>query len=399
MQKKRIWIITELFPPEETSTSYILGEIANVLADKYQVNVICGPEVYDHNKKRDTENSFILKEGISVDRVDGIVEDKHNKLSRVKKFLLMSKRLYKIAKQNIKEGDKVLMATNPFPLIIPMGKLRKKRRFELFVLVHDVFPEPLEFRMKLPSYIYSTLYRLFGEAYSCADMLISLGRDMTELLRKKTKDYNPLLKIEQIENWGDIESISCQKRHPDLPEDKLVIQYAGNIGEAQGVQEFINHIHAVNNNNVIFSIWGTGSEENKLKEYVWNNHLCGFIQFNGPYFRSQQCDVLNRCDIALVSLRNKICGLGVPSKSYNILAAGKPILFVGPLNSEICLMIRENEIGYCFDEFDYSGIEGFISSLSPNRIKEFQEKGIKARKLAETKYAKEIILNRFKELV
>jgi glycosyltransferase involved in cell wall biosynthesis len=62
-------------------------------------------------------------------------------------------------------------------------------------------------------------------------------------------------------------------------------------------------------------------------------------------------------------------------------------------------MIQENDIGYCFDEFDYDGIEQFISSLSSDNIMDFQTKGIKARKLAEKKYSKEIILNRFKELI
>ena len=38
--KQRLWIITELFPPDETSTSYILGEIANTMAKKYCVGVI-----------------------------------------------------------------------------------------------------------------------------------------------------------------------------------------------------------------------------------------------------------------------------------------------------------------------------------------------------------------------
>lgn len=399
MQKKRLWIITELFPPEETSTSYIFGEIANVLADKYQVNVICGPEVYDINKKRDTENPFILKEGIGVYRVEGIAEDKQNKFSRVKKFLLMSERLYRFAKHHIKEGDKVLMATNPFPLIIPIGRLRRNREFELNVLVHDVFPEPLEFRMNLPSLVYKFLFRLFGKAYASADLLISLGRDMTELLRSKTAAYNPSLRIEQIENWGDVETIMRQDRSPYIPADKIVIQYAGNIGEAQGVQEFINHVNAIRNNHLLFSIWGTGSEENKIKDYVDKNNLNEYVEFNGPYFRSQQSNVLNRCDMALVSLRNKILGIGVPSKTYNILAAGKPILFVGPLKSEIALMIQENSIGYCFDEFDYDGIEQFISSLSSDNIMDFQTKGIKARKLVEKKYSKEIILNRFKELI
>lgn len=47
MSKKILWIVTELFPPDETSTAYILGEIANTMASKYQVKVICGPEIYD----------------------------------------------------------------------------------------------------------------------------------------------------------------------------------------------------------------------------------------------------------------------------------------------------------------------------------------------------------------
>ena len=29
---KTLWIISELFPPDETSTAFILGEIANVMA-------------------------------------------------------------------------------------------------------------------------------------------------------------------------------------------------------------------------------------------------------------------------------------------------------------------------------------------------------------------------------
>lgn len=399
MAKQILWLITELFPPEETSTAYIFGEIANALVDKYSVKVICGPEIYDKNKKINKESTFVLDQSIEVFRVDGIAENKRSVVSRVKKFLLMSERLYRLAKQNIKEGDKVLMATNPFPLIIPIGRLRRNREFELNVLVHDVFPEPLEFRMNLPSPVYKFLYRLFGKAYASADLLISLGRDMTELLRSKTTAYNPSLRIEQIENWGDVESIKRQDRSPSIPADKLVIQYAGNIGEAQGVQEFINHVNAIRNNHLLFSIWGTGSEENKIKDYVDKNNLNEYVEFNGPYFRSQQSNVLNRCDMALVSLRNKILGIGVPSKTYNILAAGKPILFVGPLKSEIAQMIQENDIGYCFDEFDYDGIEQFISSLSSDNIMDFQTKGIKARKLVEKKYSKEIILNRFKELI
>ncbi len=58
--KKILWIVTELFPPDETSTSYILGEIANAMTLKYKVKIICGPEIYDKRKKIDADNKFKL---------------------------------------------------------------------------------------------------------------------------------------------------------------------------------------------------------------------------------------------------------------------------------------------------------------------------------------------------
>ena len=39
------------------------------------------------------------------------------------------------------------------------------------------------------------------------DKIISLGREMTDVLREKTMLYNPNLEIIQIENLGDINSI------------------------------------------------------------------------------------------------------------------------------------------------------------------------------------------------
>lgn len=399
MRKNNLWIVSELFPPEETSTAYIMGEIANKLSTKYQVKVICGPEIYDINKQIDHKNKFKLNDSIKIFRVPGIYENKKNTISRVKKFLVMSYRLYMLAEKLIEKSDVVLTVTNPFPLIIPLSRLKKKRGFVLKLLVHDIFPEPLKFRMKLPTFVYNMLYKMFCKAYAATDLLISLGCDMTELLRKKTIDYNPNLPIVQIENWGDIVNIYSKARPKDLPQDKIVIQYAGNIGEAQGVQQFVEHIANVNTDNILFSIWGTGMAEGKIKDKVNSEHLGNKVIFNGPYFRSQQVDVLNSCDIALVSLRNIICGLGVPSKSYNILAAGKPILFIGPQNSEIAMMIKKYQIGFSFDEFDKEGIRTFLNSLDVTAIQKLMAMGTRARVLAEEKYSKDSILNKFNEFV
>lgn len=399
MNKQTLWIITELFPPEETSTAYIFGEIANALSDKYDVKVICGPEVYDKNKRINVNNTFKLRPDIEVFHVEGIDENKKSIVSRIKKFLVISMRLYKVAKNKIQSNDKVLMATNPFPLIIPIANLKRKRGFCLEMLVHDIFPEPLSFRMHIPMFIYNILYIMFGKAYATCDMLLSLGRDMTEMLKQKTYKYNSNLRIVQVENWGDVVNIVPTTRPVSLPPNKIIIQYAGNIGDAQGIQQFVDRLAESKTRNVMFTIWGTGAAEDKLKQKVKDLQMNDKVQFNGPYFRCQQTKVLNECDIALVSLKNIIRGIGVPSKSYNILATGKPILFIGPLDSEIALMVKENNIGYCFDEYDHKGINSFLSSLDVSMISTLAEMGKRARKLVEDKYSKETILKKFRELV
>lgn len=370
--KQTLWIVTELFPPDETSTSYILGEIANAMTKKYDVRVICGPEIYDKRKKIDAENKFVLDASIEVLRAQGADLDKNTTKGKALSFLLMSKRLYGLAKANIKKEDKVLMVTNPAPLILLMSRLKKKRGFEWHILVHDVFPENTKpAGLKLPCY--GRVKHLFDKAYSNADQLIALGRDMASVLAEKVSGAKNKPQIAIIENWADVDGITPQQ----MPDGNIKLEYAGNIGRVQGLERVIEHLP----DDVELHLYGTGSMEDMLKEM---NHPRVF--FHGPYFRSQQNEVLAACHVALVTLQDGMFGLGVPSKTYNILASGRPILFFGPRGSEIDLLVRENKIGFC----------GWPNSWNIDEIKKF---GRNARLLAEQKYSKEAILEKFVEAI
>ena len=94
---KRLWIVTELFPPDETSTSFIMGEIANACTAEYEVHVICGPEVYDPRKKLDVEHPFLLDQNIRVTRVQGIGIDKNSAMGKARAFAAMSRRLFRLS--------------------------------------------------------------------------------------------------------------------------------------------------------------------------------------------------------------------------------------------------------------------------------------------------------------
>ena len=367
---KRLWIVTELFPPDETSTSYILGEMANAAAREYDVRVICGPEIYDTRKKIDTEHPFQLDGSIKMFRAQGLGIDKNTTIGKARSFIAMSRRLYKQTKENIKDGDKVLLVTNPAPLVLLMSHLRKRRKFELNILVHDVFPEnTIPAGLHIPSAMYKMVKYLFDRGYSHADKLLALGRDMAEVLREKVarQAHQPIVEI--VENWGNVEDI---KPLP-FPEGAIKLEYAGNIGRVQGLEKLIEEIP----DEIEMHFYGTGAMEQTLKEKGKKN-----VFFHGAYFRSQQQEVLGACHVSIVTLSDGMYGLGVPSKTYNIMAAGRPIIYFGPEKGEIALMIKENNIGY-------------IGWPEKWDLEELKEMGLRARTLAEKEYSKEKILKKF----
>lgn len=368
---QKLWIVTELFPPDETSTSYIMGEIANAMARKYEVGVICGPEIYDKRKKTDLNNKFKLHNNIDIYRTEGTDLDKNTLKGKALSFLLMSSRIISLVKQHVHHSDKVLMVTNPAPMIPLMVRLKRKVGFELNILVHDVFPENTRpAGLKLP--LYSILKSIFDKAYGKADQLIVIGRDMANVLEHKIRNSlngKNCPKITIIENWADINNIKPQP----FPDGKIILEYAGNIGRVQGLDKVMDRLPE----DVEFHLYGTGAMEKILKSRKQKN-----VFFHGAYFRSQQNEILAACNISLVTLQDGMYGLGVPSKTYNIMASGRPILFLGPKDSEVDLLVRENGIGYC--------------EWPENWNKEIlMEMGRKARRLAETEYSENKILEKF----
>lgn len=366
--KQRLWIISELFPPEETSTAYIMGEIANALSAKYQVGVICGPEVYD--KSRKTTNGDYQQGNYQIYRADVKTYNKNSVSGKAKSFLATSLSLYCLAKKYIKAGDKVLMVTNPAPLVVLMSRLRKKRQFELNILVHDVFPENTKAAgLTLP--FYGVIKSRFDRAYANADYLIAIGRDMKEVLANKTAGKVP---IRIIENWGDFDGISTV----EMPKsDKIILQYAGNIGRVQGLEKIVDELPK----DIDLHFYGSGALEQSLKD----KHIPN-VYFHGPYSRNEQTEILGSSNICLVTLNDYMYGLGTPSKTYNILAAGRPILFFGPENSEIALLIKEHNIGYCGwpERWDFD---------------ELKNMGKKAREIGVRFYTKQAILKKFIEAI
>lgn len=392
--KKSLWIISELFFPNQTSTAFILTHIANALSLKYNINVITATPIVNCTSLN--ENS--LSETIQVNRVKAFKDTNSSSLNKVIKLIIITFRLLFKSLKEIKKSEKIFFVTNPAPFVLFIPFIKWIKKAEVILLVHDVFPEnTIPAGILKEGIVYKFFKILFNLSYSSADTLIVLGEDMKEIVSNKIKhNRKNKVRIEVIQNWYEpnIQPLTNLKQNK-----KIVLQYAGNIGRVQGLVEFVSAIIKANNSNLMFDIWGEGAVEDTLKLIVNKKNFSEKIFFNGSYKRSQQNEILSRANMSIVTLAEGMYGLGVPSKTYNILAAGKPILFIGDERSEVAHMIKKYDIGYVFSNAYDGKLEEFLKYLNEGTIEELKIKGDKARKVAVANYSFDVIMDKFIKVV
>ncbi len=138
---KTLWLISELFYPNESATAYILTEMAKAFSAEYDVKVICADTNYEHDDSRVSTDDNKTLPGIEITRVSVPELDKNNITKRLLRFITVSRQLYKAADKMVQHGDVVFAVTNPALILTYMSRLKKQKNIEYFLLVHDVFPE------------------------------------------------------------------------------------------------------------------------------------------------------------------------------------------------------------------------------------------------------------------
>jgi len=384
MARRTLWMVTELFYPSESATAYILTRMAQRFARDFDVKVICADADYEGDAAR-VEAGHDLP-GMEIIRVPVPALDKNSLVKRLLRFVSVSRALYGRARKEVRDGDLVFAVTNPAFLVLKLEKLRRQRNIRYTLLVHDVFPENALASGVLPGIkpLYSFLKKRFDRAYATADKILALGEDMKEVVASKTGQNDNIF---VLPNWGAGDIVPAER-----PADgKLVLQYAGNIGRVQGIEPLLELIVRLHNPALVFDFWGSGALVPYVKQFV-KEHGLQNVQVRGSYGRAQQNAVLNDCDLALIPLAKGMKGLGVPSKTYSVLAAGKPILYIGDKGSEIYNLVQAQDNGYAFDWESTVELEAFLNALTPDALADLAERGKRSRALYEQSYTEDSIL-------
>jgi colanic acid biosynthesis glycosyl transferase WcaI len=399
VNRQTLWVITELYYPEETSTGYYLTRIAEGLTDDFDVKVLCGQPNYS---ARGTKAPKIeTHKGVEIFRANGTTFDKNVILFRLVNMLTLGFSVFFKALNNFRKSDKILVVTTPpnLPFITAFAALIKGASYVL--LIHDNYPEILiaADKARENSFFVNALNYFNCWLYKYSSKIVVCGRDMFKLVLRKTEGLD--IPIETIQNWAELENVEPLPRNENellkelRIEDKLVFLYAGNMGYPNDIESIIECADKLKNDErFCFVFLGAGVKRKWLEREVEEKSLKN-VKLLDPRPRSQQNVFLNACDVGIVTLVKKMWGVSMPSRTYNILAAGKPILALTENDSEIAKVIAEENVGWTVPPNEPEKLLRVIFEIYENKAR-LSEMGKNSRRAALEKYSLETALKKYK---
>lgn len=352
-KKKKLWILTELYYPENNQTGYYITRIGEGLTEDFDVKVICGQPNYAVRGTIAPKHE--IHREVEIFRVRGTTLDKNVLFFRLINMLTHGWSVFFNALFKIKKADEVLTVSAPPSLPFLAAAAAKIKGVEYSVIIHDKYPEILIAvkKTKSDSFFIKTFNRLNRWLYSNAKKIIVVGRDMEDVVSRQLNQKNRTEnKIAVIPNWAALEEIEPRPRAENELlkklgiEDKFVFLYAGNMGHPQDVESIIECAAKLRDHDEIrFIFIGGGVKRKWLEAEIEKNDLKN-VYLLDPMPREEQTTFLNACDVGFVSLVNKMYGVAMPSRTYNLLAAGKPILALTEKNSEVERIILEENVGW-----------------------------------------------------
>ena len=317
----RVLLLNQFFWPDSSATSQLLTDLARALAaEGHEVTAISAD-----------------KGGYAVAAADG--NPPSVRIFRVKALpfargtlgrILSYLSFYVSAATRgllLPRQDLVLTLTTP-PLLSLLGTLIKfVRGSRHYIWEMDVYPDvavDLAY-FKAGGVADRVTGSLADLSRRSADGVIALGDCMKDRLVRRGLAPD---RVFVAENWADGTSIQPLSRPGSA--EKLVVLYSGNLGLAHDLATITASIASLRGDKRFqFLFVGSGGRRAELSAFVAEQDIHS-VELRPYVQRESLSESLAAGDIGLVTQRDSCCGSVVPSKVYGLLAAGRPILFIGP---------------------------------------------------------------------
>jgi len=303
--------------------------------------------------------------------------------------------------RNIRKGDLVVFKTDPPLLQLVNTSIVRIKGGVVINWLQDLYPEIAQRlgSMPGPQWLSRPLATWRDRALQAAAANVVISPRMAAYLEQRG-----VINVQVISNWADENTIRpmAHENNPLRVEwglsGKFTVMYSGNFGRVHAFEEIADAMrHLAGEPNIYFVLIGEGAGLDTLQQLVQKTGINN-VSFK-PYQPKELLHYsLGAADLHLVSLKAGMEDLVMPSKLYGILAAGRPVAFIGEQDSDIGRLLHREQVGFAVTQADGDGLAQQILTLArdPKRQIQYQSN---ARALFEREFTLYLGLERWQGLL
>ena len=299
----------------------------------------------------------------------------------------------------IHHRPKAIISMSP-PLTLGLtGWLASRIRFCPSVFnIQDVFPDAaVETGAITNARIIAAARWLERVSYHRSDVVVVLSDDLKKNVVAKVAPRHAH-KITVIPNFVDADQIRPMNRMTAYRAelgigDETVVMYAGNVGYSQSLEMLIDAARHMPH--VTFVINGDGSARSDLE-----TQAAGVpnVKFAGYQPRDRVSEVLASGDIHVVPLRTGLGAVSVPSKTYSILAAARPVVAAIDEGTEVTRILSASGAGISVSPDSSQEFSDAIASLV-NNPSDAEVRGNAGRMWVETHVSPAVVARSYLDVI
>lgn len=344
MQKPgKIVVVSQHYPPDQSTTAAIMSAIANHLAREVPVLVLSGSAGAASGKPDQLGQPGVIE-------IKNRIPGKAALIRRATAEILFAVRVFLALLRRLQRGDVVLTVTAPFMLPYAVVAAAKLKRARSALIMHDLFPDVLVTAglLKPSSVLTKAIRAVNALMFRGLSAVITIGRDTEQLLlryRGVTRD-----KIRFIPNWATlaprVRPIDRNNPYRRPYAARFLVGLSGNLGFTHDPVIVFEAARLLRNDadiHFLLSGWGIGFE--RLREMQSEAGLANVSLVDRVADENLEA-FLSAADIWLIPYRKNVAGISIPSRFYNLLAVGRPVLIVSEPDAEAALTVTEHDVGW-----------------------------------------------------
>jgi colanic acid biosynthesis glycosyl transferase WcaI len=399
----RIAVLCPHFAPDTAPTGEVMTRIVIELAALgHELHVVTSlPWYRGHVVEPGWEARWFRRETTtwgSITRVNPFAGDDKTNLARRAAGFVGFSAIGGLASLRGGGVDAVIAMSPPLTLGLTGWGTHVVRRGPLIFNIQDVFPDAaVETGAITNRWVIAIAKTLEKLSYQRAAAITVLSNDLRDNVVAKVRP-SKRADVRVIPNFVDTDVIRPQDRMTELRGelgigDETVVLYAGNVGFSQSLDMVVEAARSMPS--LTFLINGDGAARASLQQVAAD---VANVRFSGYQPMDRLPEVLATGDIHLVPLKAGLGRVSVPSKTYSILASGRPALAAIDPGTEVPRILDESGGGVCVPPDDLAAFQDALWRLVGDPAKRYRM-GAAGRRWAEQTASPAAVAKAYEDLI